>query len=646
MKHLEGLNDSQREAVLHTEGPLLVLAGAGAGKTRVITCRIVECVRQGASPREILAVTFTNKAAKEMRERVFSLLEEAESSSTYSFEAPFVSTFHSLGLHIIKENAKKLELPRTPSIFDRGDSLRIIKEGMKGIGLSPQEIEPRRILNAISREKGEGRGLAAYQGAIENDGFFPSIIARVWKKYEDSLREEKALDFDDLLLRAVELLRGDVQVRQSYRERWRYVSVDEYQDVNRVQNELAELLLSPAKNICAVGDIDQNIYSWRGAELQNILSFDKRFGTSEGGARVILLEENYRSTQRILSAANEIIRKNKFRKEKNLYTKNAEGEKLSLYLAYDEVDESSFVTRRAAELIEGGVPARNIAVLFRTNFQSRALEEAFLASDLPYQVLGVRFFERREVKDLLSFIRAALNPEALADVRRIINMPPRGLGKVSVLKVLAGRESELSGAAKKSVAEFRSILARIAESARARKVSDTVKLALGASGLEAHFKEGDAEDEERLQNLRELVSLATRYDALPPEEGVEALLEDAALATDQDELKEDRDAVKLMTIHAAKGLEFSHVFITGLEEGLFPHASDEEERDEEKEEERRLFYVALTRARRKLFLSYASVRTIFGSRVINTPSPFILDIPEDLLENEIPERLGKTIYLD
>ncbi|HEY4510823.1 MAG TPA: UvrD-helicase domain-containing protein [Candidatus Paceibacterota bacterium] len=646
MKHLEGLNESQKEAVLHTEGPLLVLAGAGAGKTRVITCRIVETVRRGTPPQEILAVTFTNKAAREMRERSLTLLGESGPTRFVYGEGPFISTFHSLGLHIIKDNAKLLGLPRAPSIFDRSDSMRTLKEAMKACDLSPQEIEPRRILHAISREKGEGRTLASYKSAVENDGFFPSIIARAWEKYEAILTEEKALDFDDLLLKATELLRHNKEVRESYGRRWTHMSVDEYQDVNRVQNELAELLLSPSKNICAVGDIDQNIYSWRGAELKNILSFEKRFGTEGGDARIIILEENYRSTRRILEAANEIIRKNKYRKEKNLYTRNAEGDKLSLYVAHDETDEAGFVARKAGELIEEGIPAREIAVLFRTNFQSRALEEAFLASGIPYQVLGVRFFERKEVKDILSFIRASLPESPLADIKRVINVPPRGLGKVSVLKILAGRESELSGAARKSVVEFRAILARIQESALSRKPSETVRLVLEASGLETLLKAGDSEDHERLENMRELVSLATRYDGFPPREGIEALLEDAALATDQDELKEDRDTVKLMTVHAAKGLEFSRVFITGLEEGLFPHQSDEGDSEEEKEEERRLFYVALTRAKRKVYMCYASLRTIFGSRNITVPSPFIMDIPEELLENESPERLSRVIYLD
>lgn len=641
MKHLEGLNDAQREAVLSIDGPLLVLAGAGAGKTRVITARIAEIVRHGVAPREILAVTFTNKAAKEMRERALSLL----GTLTWE-ERPVVTTFHSLGLTIIKENARALGLPKNPVIFDRSDSLRTMKEAMKKVGISAEEFEPRRLLGAISKQKGNGTSLAEYREALSGGDFFPGVVARVWEGYEGLLREEHALDFDDLLLRATLLLARDEAVRTAYQKRWRYLEIDEYQDTNRVQNTMTLHLTSPERTICAVGDIDQNIYSWRGAELANILSFEKRFGSPERPVRVILLEENYRSTQTILAAANEIIRKNQFRREKNLYTKNAPGEPLSLYIAFDEGDEAQFVAARAGELIERGVPRSDIAVLFRANFQSRALEEAFLARDIPYQVLGTRFFERAEVKDLLSYLRLALGPETPFDLKRAIGSPPRGIGKVTLLKILAGREEELPPATREKVRRFRALLARAKEYLETNPPSAGMRFILKESGMEEHLLSGDEEDRERLENLRELVSLASRYDALPPREGLEALLMDAALATDQDELSRERDAVKLMTVHAAKGLEFSHVFITGLEEGLFPHEKDEEAGEEAREEERRLFYVALTRAKRKLHLSFASMRTIYGNRSMSVMSSFIADIPEHLLVPENPERQGKVIYLD
>jgi DNA helicase-2/ATP-dependent DNA helicase PcrA len=645
MKHLAHLNEAQREAVLHTEGPLLVLAGAGAGKTRVITHRILEIVRNGIAPQTILAVTFTNKAAKEMRERTRALLMEAPELSfpVREYEMPMVTTFHSLGLMVIKENAKLLGLSRTPAIFDRSDSMRAIKEAMKAVGISSEEVEPRALLSRISREKGNGVTLFEYMDAVGNS---QDVISRVWERYDTILREEKAVDFDDLLLRASQLLKNNIEIRKAYQKRFTYLLIDEYQDTNRVQNEMAENLTGEALNICAVGDIDQNIYSWRGAELKNILSFDKRYK----GAKVIMLEENYRSTQTILVAANDIIKKNHYRAEKNLFTKNGEGEKIALYGAYDEMDEAGFVVRKAQELIDSGARPRDIAVLFRANFQSRALEEAFLNAEIPYQVLGVKFFERKEIKDLLSIIRASIDPTSVTDIKRIANVPPRGIGKVTLLTILSGRESELKGATREKVLAFRRMLVHVGAVAKEKPTSEVVKEALRISGLEAHLKEGDGEDHERLQNCYELVSLATRYDEMGPQEGIEKLLEDAALASDQDELKEDADAVRLMTVHASKGLEFPYVFIAGLEEGLFPFERGVGETGktspEEGEEERRLFYVALTRAMKKVCLSYAYVRTMYGSKLMGAVSSFIADIPEDLLENEGPERITRTIYLD
>ncbi len=642
MKHLEGLNQAQKEAVLHTEGPLLVLAGAGAGKTRVITHRILEIVRKGAHPRNILAVTFTNKAAKEMRERTRALLENAPELNlpVHEYDQPLVTTFHSLGLLIIKENAKLLGLPRTPAIFDRSDSMRTIKEAMKDAGISSESFEPRSLLSKISREKGNGVTAEVYRNAVGNG---QDVVSDVWERYDRKLREESALDFDDLLLRAAQLLKNNEEVRHAYQTRFQYLLIDEYQDTNRVQNEMAEMLVGPKRNICAVGDIDQNIYSWRGAELKNILSFEKRYA----GARVILLEENYRSTQTILTAANDIISKNKYRAEKNLFTKNGEGERIAVFTAYDEMDEAAFVARKVTELIEGGASPRNMAVLFRANFQSRALEEAFLSLDLPYQVLGTKFFDRKEVRDMLSFVRLGLSPDSAADIKRVANVPVRGIGKVTLLAMLAGRQMELKGATAEKVASFRRLIQRIGVEAKEKPVSEVLAFILKESGLEKALKEGDAEDHERLQNCFELVSLGTRYDSMPVPEGLEKLLEDAALQTDQDELKEERDAVRLMTVHASKGLEFPYVFITGLEEGLFPYERDgQQQSPEEGEEERRLFYVALTRAMKKVFLAHATMRTMYGSKLLGAPSQFITDIAENLLEMEHPERIGRTIYLD
>ena len=627
---MSSLNTAQREAVETTEGPLLVLAGAGAGKTRVIAHRILEIVRRGTDPEHVLAITFTNKAASEMRERIVHILTEGASRPTFEpFRPPFVSTFHSLGLLIIKENATLLGYKRTPSIFDRSDSLREIKAALK---MFDGELEPRAALSMISRMKGQG--ISSGEFVEKARGYREELVAKVWPLYDAALRKESALDFDDLLLRAMLLLRDNEGVRTHYQQRWTHMHVDEFQDTNYVQARMMELLLGPARNVCAVGDVDQTIYGWRGADIKNILSFERTFP----GAKVVMLEENYRSTQTILTAANTIISKNTYRPEKNLFTKNTEGDLISLYQAFDETDEANFIARMVREGIASGKQPRDFAVLYRANFQSRAVEEALLRADIPYQVLGTKFFERKEVKDALSFIRAAVH-NTNADLARIANVPPRGIGKVTLLKILAGKEGELTGVTREKVLQLRSLLGRIRDTATRCTPSELVRFVITTSGMEAQFTQDKLEGPERLENLKELVSLASRHESL------EAFLESAALASDQDELKDEANAVRLMTIHASKGLEFPVVFVTGLEEGLFPYAR-EDEKDADKEEERRLCYVAITRAQHKVYLSYASYRTIFGSKNATIPSQFLSDIPDELLELAAPERLGKTIYLD
>jgi len=629
-QHLEGLNEAQREAVLATKGPLLVLAGAGSGKTRVITHRILQIVQEGTAPEQILAITFTNKAAGEMRERVQKLL----ANDSY----PFVSTFHSLGLLLIKENYRLLGLKRKPSIYDRSDSVRVVKEALKAIS-ADEEFEAKSVLGTISKQKGEGITAGEFSEAAHTHR--DRVVAQVWLKYEHALAEDSALDFDDLLLKAERLLRTNDELRKRYQNRWRYIHIDEYQDTNKIQAKLAEHLVGPERNICAVGDIDQTIYSWRGAEIANLMHFEKKFP----GAKTILLEENYRSTKNIIAAANDVIAKNFHRVEKNSFTKNNDGELLGLFQAFDETDEALYVARTIVALIdEGARSPRDFCVLYRANFQSRALEEALLSKEVPYQVLGTRFFERKEVKDVLCFIRAAVEGGSV-DVARIANTPARGIGKVTLLKMLAGQEESLTGAVREKILKFRQLLQKILEAAHKLPPSQLVRFVIMESGLEEMYKEDKLEGAERLENLRELAALAARYDELPLGVGLETFMENAALASDQDELKDNTNAVRLMTVHAAKGLEFSHVFIVGLEDGLFPYERDEST-DADKEEERRLMYVALTRAQKKVFLSYAAYRTVFGSKNATLPSQFISDIPEELLEWKNPERRGRTIYLD
>lgn len=623
------LNDAQAEAVRTTEGPVLVIAGAGAGKTRVIAHRILEIVKKGTPPEAILAITFTNKAAKEMRERVLNLLGEGG-------PPPFVSTFHSLGLYILKENAKLLGFKRTPAIYDRSDSLREVKAALKN--LSNEEIEPRTALGVISRHKGQGIDAAAFAQSAEMPR--DRVIAQVWLAYDAALKKDGAVDFDDLLAKAARLLRDNAAVREHYQKKWRYIHIDEYQDTNATQAQMAELLVGKERNICAVGDIDQTIYGWRGAEIANILSFEKKYP----GAAIILLEENYRSTKTILAAANEVIAKNTFRREKNLYTKNGDGEQIGLYQAFDEMDEAGFIARKIKEALREGKQPREFCILYRANFQSRAIEEQLLHANIDYQVLGTRFFERKEVKDVLSFVKAAVQGTQ-GDVARIANVPPRGIGKVTLLKILNDDEESLTGAVREKVRSFRLLLQKIALAAGEQKPSDLLRYVITESGLEREMKEDKIEGQERLENLRELVTLAARFDALPQGEALDAFLESAALQSDQDEMKEDANAVRLMTVHASKGLEFPHVFITGLEEGLFPYERMDDEHAD-KEEERRLMYVAITRAQKHLYLTFASYRTVFGSKNATIPSQFLSDISDSLIAWEAPERIGRTIYLD
>lgn len=1021
MNHLDGLNPSQKEAVTHTQGPLLILAGAGAGKTRVITHRILNLIHEGIEPHAILAVTFTNKAAKEMRERVEALLNENRqlTGDIPFLGLPFVSTFHSLGVEILKENHRLLGISKYFTIFDRNDSTKAIRDALKQAGYDSGQFEPKKILGSISKQKSEGLSLSEYEAKAMNE-YYGTIVAEVWRKYDAILKKENAFDFDDLLLETKKLLEEHEAVRKKYQNLWSYIHIDEYQDTNKVQNDIATLLTNEKNNICVVGDVDQCldgntkitmadgskqllkkiaagdmvlsnygsgamrpaavthviktkhnealieiktrkgrklvstcehthfagymldqtpqlyfvylmhkeglgyrigtsrtytnarkkvtvgfkqrsnqehadalwvlsahdtenqariaeytysleyqiptipfvprkrntkskggyvhdmkaiksifkkfdtetsaqhlldaygldknephhlpqsrngtrdnllvslcgdargktpmhriamtsnsvsvkkilknagypirpakkgsrswrfetcnkdfgkiqdhvvriqnllpnvqvrytarlgksdarrkynalpfiktkalrrgmvlfdkngydviteikrlpkktisvydlniadthnfiandllthncIYTWRGARVGNMLNFEKNFPNTKR----IILEENYRSTKTIIAASNEIIAKNVQRQEKHLFTNNADGEKISVCSLYGEIDEAYFITKKVKELLKNGIDVNQIAVLYRANFQSRMLEEAFLDENIPYQVLGTRFFDRKEIKDVLSYIRLALNPESITDLKRIINVPTRGIGKITLLRVVEEKEEECSPAVQGKLADFRAMMKEMKNAIETKTTSEAIKYIVKKSGLEDSLLNGKEEAQERLENIRELVTLAKRYDRLEGTEGqpvglagIQKLITDASLATDQDELEKKQDGVKLMTVHAAKGLEFDVVFVTGLEEGLFPH--ERVDKTSDTEEERRLFYVALTRARKKVFLTYTQFRTIFGSQQVNLPSEFISDIDDGLLENEtefISERGAedKTVYLD
>ena len=616
------LNPRQKQSALHHEGPLLIIAGAGTGKTKTLVHRIASLIESGVPPENILAVTFTNKAAAEMRERVDAVLGSAPSFNRPVTDRshPFVSTFHSLGVFLLRGHYAEMDLPKHFSICDRDRSKQLLREAARRSGLDPKQYDIGKTLGLISNQK---NALVSAEEFSSGDSYVADLVGPIWRAYEEHKKEEGAVDFDDLLVLPIRLLEDRPDIRKRYRTLWRYVHIDEYQDTNEAQCRLMHLLASEHKNICAVADADQTIYSWRGARVETVLNFEHDYP----GARTILLEENYRSTKTILEAANTVISKNRKRTEKKLYTENAEGEKIELISAFSENEEASRVAQKTAEILSGGVPASEVAVLYRTNFQSRALEEAFLAQNIPYTVVGTKFLDRQEVRDVLAYIEGSRNRNAWSSIKRIINLPPRGIGKTTLLRVLEGAESKLSRRAQDSLTAFYRLLDDIEKKVGSERPSELVKFVIEHSGLDRYYKERN--EEERLENMRELVTLAARYDS----EGVNHFLERTALAADQDSLTYAPErSVKLMTVHAAKGLEFDHVFITGLEEGLFPHDPvNDEPRDEE--EERRLFYVALTRARKKAVLSTAQTRTIFGSTSVQLPSQFIADI-----ENLVPDR--------
>jgi len=614
VKYLEGLNTAQKEAVLHVDGPLLIVAGAGAGKTKTIVHRIAHLVEEGIPASSILAVTFTNKAAGEMRDRVRDLLSGKRGG------LPLVATFHSLGVRLLREFHEEAGVPKNFSIWDRDDSLRAVKAELKR--LDTEEWTPRQILGAISREKGGGKTLAEYRERASSRR--EQVVTTVWERYEQELQAQDCLDFDDLLVRTLSLLQESSKTLSLLQNRWRYIIVDEYQDTSGVQYELMKLLSGKLGNLCVCGDLDQCIYTWRQAEIENLLSFERVFPD----VKVVRLEQNYRSTRTIIAAANAVIEKNTNRIPKTLFSENETGEPIVLHGALDERYEAWFVAEQAANLIDLGVAPNEIAVLYRENAQSRVLEEALLHAGLPYRVLGTRFFERKEVKDVLSYLRAAINPKGKSDLARIVGVPPRGIGKVTVEKMLSGQPL---GAASAKVAAFRELLLKIRHAVHTLPTSEAVRFCIEASGIQKMYGGKTEEDAEHLGNVRELANLAAKYESDEPPAGIERLLEEAALQSEQDELDMSRDkgGISLMTVHAAKGLEFDAVFVVGMEQGLFPSLRNDETRDPE--EERRLFYVALTRARKHLFLSYAYERTKYGTRESALPSEFLSDIDARLL---------------
>ncbi len=628
---LRDLNPPQREAVTATESSLLVLAGAGSGKTRVIAHRIAYLLAvKEVHPRNVLAVTFTNKAAEEMRRRVETLL------LPFRIRPPLIATFHSTCVRILREHVRPLGISPSFVIYDEDDRLTLVKACLRAEGLDERVLTPASVVHRISQAKNQMLPLEE----VERQARTPreQRIALLFRRYQARLAEANALDFDDLLLVTVRLFEKVPEVLAWYRGLWKYVLVDEYQDTNRAQYRIIQLLTAEHRNLCVVGDDDQSIYGWRGADLRNILDFERDFP----GCRVVRLEQNYRSTKRILEIADAVIANNVGRKGKTLWTENAEGELAVVCGAWDEHDEAAFVARTIRQLREEGMAYREIAGFYRTNAQSRVLEDALRHAGIPYLIVGgVRFYERREIKDTLAYLRLIVNPKDDVAFRRAIAAPSRGIGKASLLRLedaaqragisLLGacRElpPDLGGKPRRGLEEFARLIDDLAEKKSHVPLPQFIDEVLTASGYrEALKQERTAEAEERLENLEELVAAAEEFQLAQEGAPLEGFLDAVSLVSDVDELPEEPSVVTLMTLHSAKGLEFPVVFLTGMEEGVFPHIKSLTD-VEELEEERRLCYVGLTRARQRLFLSYALHRRLHGYG-LSEPSRFLLEIPE------------------
>lgn len=641
MDLLTELNEPQREAVQTVEGPVLMLAGAGSGKTKALTHRIAYLVAEKhVSPTEILAVTFTNKAAGEMRERVLKLLGQSPANRSF---LPFMGTFHSICVRLLKREADNLALPANFVIFDSQDSLSAIKQAMRSLGVSEKEFAPRMIQGLISSAKNELIGPKNYADLAS--GQAGQVAAKVYPVYQRLLREAGALDFDDLIFEAVKMFTTKPEILARYQQQFRYIMIDEYQDTNGAQYKLAKVLADKHHNICVVGDDWQSIYSWRGANFQNILNFEKDYPE----AAVIKLEQNYRSTKTILDAAHSVITKNEVRSDKQLWTDNHQGTKIVLRQAFNELHEGELIIRDIEEARRDGKLYRDCAVLYRTNAQSRSLEEAFLRARLPYKIVGgTRFYERKEIKDALAYLRLIYQPSDRVSFERVVNVPARGLGAKSLERLAEFARSEdlgiieasarahdipgLTTRAVNSLKSFAQLIASLRIASEEKTVSELTELMLKKSGYLDALDDRTLQAEDRIENVKELISVAQQFDSV----GLATFLEEIALISDVDNYSTETDAVTLMTLHAAKGLEFPIVFMPGLEEGIFPHSRTQFSQAE-LEEERRLCYVGMTRAREQLTILHATSRLLYGTTSHNPPSRFIMDIPSELITDGASE---------
>ena len=628
--NLDELNDRQKEAVLYNEGPLLIIAGAGAGKTKTLTTKIAFLIEEkGVSPYNILAITFTNKAAKEMKDRLFAQIGNEAKKLT-------VSTFHSFGLKILRENYKLLDYDKNFVIMDSDDSLTVIKKIIKDMGYDPKIYNPRAIRNKISSCKNEMMSPEQYKQFVASD--YEDVIQRTYEKYETKLQRNNSVDFDDLLLLPIKLFKKYPDVLERYQNLYQYILIDEYQDTNEAQYILTKMLSEKRRKITCVGDDSQSIYSFRGANYKNILNFEKDYKD----AKTILLEQNYRSTSNILDAANQVIKNNKMKKEKNLWTARGVGEKIKYYRAYNERDEAQYVIRQIKMLLAKNIDYKDIAILYRTNAQSRVVEEEMLKENLPYKVIGsFYFYSRKEIKDLIAYLRLIHNTKDNVSLLRVINTPKRGIGLRTIenLTTKADQEGisiyEAISSGKELV--FKQLIERLKEVAENLTLTELIDKVLEATGMKEELEsEESLEAEVRLENLEEFKSITKSFEEREGLISLEDFLLEISLISDVEEYKDDQNRISLMTIHSVKGLEFNNVYVIGLEEGIFPHMNSLME-SSEIEEERRLMYVAITRAKDNLHLINARRRTLFGKEQINPVSRFLNEINEDLIESNVEE---------
>ena len=628
--NLEQLNDKQKEAVLYNEGPLLIIAGAGAGKTKTLTTKIAFLIEEkNVNPRNILAITFTNKAAKEMKDRLYmqigSLSKELQ-----------VSTFHSFGLKLLRENYETLGYDKNFVIMDSDDSLTVVKKILKDANYDPKIYNPKAIRNKISSCKNEMMTPDIYDKYAVSD--YEKVIKEVYEKYERKLHMNNSVDFDDLLLLPIQLFKKNPDVLDKYQELYQYILIDEYQDTNEAQYILTKLLSAKNRKITCVGDDSQSIYSFRGANYKNILNFEKDYKD----AKTILLEQNYRSTSNILDAANQVIKNNKMRKDKNLWTSRGEGEKIKYYRSFNERDEAQYVIRKIKEMVNRGIEYKDTAILYRTNAQSRVLEEEMLKENFPYKVIGsFYFYSRKEIKDLIAYLRLIHNSKDNISLLRVINTPKRGIGLKTIENLTLKADTEgisiYEAIDSGKELEFKNLIERLKEVSQNLTLTELIDKVLDASGLKQELEsEGTLEAEVRLENLEEFKSITKSFEEREGLISLEDFLLEISLISDVEEYKDDPNRISLMTVHSVKGLEFDRVFVVGMEEGIFPHMNSLME-NSEIEEERRLCYVAITRAKEELHLINARRRTLFGKEQANPVSRFISEIGKELLETNVKE---------